>query len=251
MYSIHPNSTNLSLFLSRLLPHWLHPWKNSLLCPSPSLFAGFHFSAPSVNITHNTAHLAPSSHLHGHFAKTWNKLWSPSLRSEEASLATTLTTKAAWTLGSHPANEWILNGWAGRQSPVGRRCFTNLGQNTVSCSPTSPVATGGLKQPWETVTLYKQETERGSEMVSCSLILLSVFYVCTCECCDLEYWKLNSKSGLLSGAKYSCTRPPREAKSHSNDIDADMVIKLWLKDCKYKAVCAGVWRCAKALERSH
>lgn len=75
--------------------------------------------------------------------------------------------------------EWILIGRGGRHSSVGRHRFMNLGQTTVRCSPTSPVATGGLNQPGETVTLYQQETERGNEMVRRSWYFpLSVFYVC-------------------------------------------------------------------------
>lgn len=41
----------------------------------------------------------------------------------------------------------------------------NLGQTAVCCSPTSPVATGVLNQPGETVTLHQQETKRENETV--------------------------------------------------------------------------------------
>lgn len=62
------------------------------------------------------------------------------------------------------------------------------------------MATGGLKQPGETVTFYQQETERGSEW---SLIPLSVFV-------SVVIPRENSK--MLSGAKYSSTRPSSEAQ---------------------------------------
>lgn len=81
----------------------------------------------------------------------------------------------------------------------------NLGQTTVRCSPTSPVATGGLNQPGETVTLYQQETERGNEMVRrswcfssiCVLRVRAYVAVVIFNACR----ELNSESRLLSGAK--------------------------------------------------
>lgn len=56
----------------------------------------------------------------------------------------------------------------------GRRRLMNRGQTAVRTHISR--ATGVLKQPGETVTLYQQETERGNEMVSRSRFL----YLCLC-----------------------------------------------------------------------
>lgn len=150
--------------------------------------------------------------------------------------------------------EWILIGRGGRQSSVGRRRFTNLGQNTVSCSPH---ISGGHWQ-FEAAMRNCHFISAGNRARKWNGLLfldpLSVFFcVRTWVLWFFECWELNSKSRLHSGAKYSCTRPPREAENHRNNSDADMVVKLWVTDYIqyiYKAVCAGVWRYPRAFERS-
>lgn len=126
----------------------------------------------------------------------------------------------------------------------------NLGQTTVRCSPTSPVATGGLNQPGETVTLYQQETERGNEMVRrswcfssiCVLRVRAYVAVVIFNACR----ELNSESRLLSGAKMFLrmalpARNPQE--QHGCRYSSGNVT-----DRLYIYRERAVWRYARALE---
>lgn len=56
---------------------------------------------------------------------------------------------------------WLDNGG------VSHPRVKNLGQTAV-LSPTSPVDTGALNQPGETVTLDQQETKQENTMASCT-----------------------------------------------------------------------------------
>lgn len=61
VYSLHLNSATLI----HLPPPVCYPSVNA----SSSSLSISGFTAPSLSITHNSSHLASSSHLHGHFAK--------------------------------------------------------------------------------------------------------------------------------------------------------------------------------------
>lgn len=143
--------------------------------------------------------------------------------------------------------QWERQSWPGEGG--GRRRLMNRGQTAVHTHISR--ATGVLKQPGETVTLYQQETERGNEMVSRSRFL----YLCLCvrtwvlwfHECRQGRKKKKSKSRYISGAKYSSTLQwgTELQKQHlywySSQAVSDKTI--------FRAV-AGVWRYPRASERS-
>lgn len=221
---------------------------------SPLLGIGLR-SEPSVNKTHNTSHLPPSSHLHGHFANTNSEAWTvtgkevspmttaaPEQRCPQTAFRCTIKQSGLWLDKGNVSHDRVGGG--------GRRRLMNRGQTAVRTHISR--ATGVLKQPGETVTLYQQETERGNEMVSRSRFL----YLCLCvrtwvlwfhECRQGRKKKKKSKSRYISGAKYSSTLQwgTELQKQHlywySSQAVSDKTI--------FRAV-AGVWRYPRASERS-
>lgn len=111
-----------------------------------------------------------------------------------------------------------------------RRRLMNRGQTAVRTHISR--ATGVLKQPGETVTLYQQETERGNEMVSRSRFL----YLCLCvrtwvlwfhECRQGRKKKKKNRSpGTF--LVLNIPRPSSEARNYKNNTYIDTVVKLWV-----------------------
>lgn len=199
---------------------------------SPLLGLGLR-SEPSVNKTHNSSHLPPSSHLHGHFANTNSEAWT--VTGKEVSPMTTAAPEqrcpqTAFRCTIKQSGLWLDKGNVSHDRARGgkRRRLMNRGQTAVRTHISR--ATGVLKQPGETVTLYQQETERGNEMVSRSRFL----YLCLC----VRTWVLwfhecrqgRKKKNLSPGTflVLNIPRPSSEARNYKNNTYIDTVVKLWV-----------------------
>lgn len=161
----------------------------------------------------------------------WNKLWSANCDRQRSPCDhnKTKAARSTWTEVLQAANEllidiwwieWILIGWGGRQSSVGRRWLMNLGQTAVL----SHISGGHWRFEPARRNCHFISAGNGASKRNGLLFLvpLSVFkcaYVSWFYAC----WGVDGKnnSRLLSGAKilsyYSATQLPSEAQECRNN----------------------------------
>lgn len=220
---------------------------------SPLLGLGLR-SEPSVNKTHNSSHLPPSSHLHGHFANTNSEAWT--VTGKEVSPMTTAAPEqrcpqTAFRCTIKQSGLWLDKGNVSHDRARGG------GEAPLNESRSDSCTHPHLQSHWRFEAARRNchfiSARNGARKWNGLPFSVPVFvFVCAYVSVVISRVstgekKKKSKSRYISGAKYSSTLQwgTELQKQHlywySSQAVSDKTI--------FRAV-AGVWRYPRASERS-